>query len=106
MAEVLLALGHWSFELGHSLVIGHWSLIIMGKEESKHAALETLSRIRSRLGARSLILGCASLMLAAPGYTAEAEMVYHAPALAITNGSGVAVSLFSAAAYRAEFKYL
>ncbi len=22
-------LGHWSLELGHSLVIGHWSLVIL-----------------------------------------------------------------------------
>ncbi len=54
-----------------------------------------------------LMVGCACGSLVASGNAAEkASAAYRWPALAVTNESGAAVPLFSAAAYRAEFKYL
>src|SRR5689334_821283 len=53
-----------------------------------------------------LIVRCALMLVAVQGSAAGIDSAYRAPYLAITNESGKAVPLFSAAAYRAEFKYL
>jgi len=53
-----------------------------------------------------IIIGCVITLIPVQGSTAEINTAYRAPSLTITNDSGVAVPLFSAAAYRAEFKYL
>ena len=55
---------------------------------------------------RSIYLAALIIIDALTLCGAEINTAYRAPSLTITNDSGVAIPLFSAAAYRAEFKYL